>query len=377
MNFERVANIKKSLIREMFEKANEHSVNLGLGMPFLKTTDLVKMRAIEAIRNDQTFYTPNQGLKVLREEVAKKHSKETGLKISGENVLITNGATQAIFTLMFSLLNPGDEILIPDPGYPLYEAIAKMLRCKVKRYTLFWEKDFDIDVDEISRKISDKTALIVLNSPNNPTGTVFKEETLKHFAFLLESRNISVLSDEIYKGLSYEGVAMSISSFLPLEKVYVISGVSKEYSMSGWRIGWIISSRQNISQVLKAHMYTVSCISGINQIAATAALKLGDRGVRNAMRFNRDLALRELDKVPLIKYKKPVGGIYIFVNVSAYGDGKEIADALLKRENVITIPGIAFGEQGRDFIRISFGVDPETLKKGLNSIRRFFSYVEV
>lgn len=375
MNFERVVGIEKSSIRKMFEKANSNSVNLGLGMPFCKTAESVKKYAIDAIKSDKTFYTPNQGLEELRREVAEKNSNELSLKLDSENVLITNGATQAIFTLMFSLLSPGDEVLIPDPGYPLYEAVAKMLKCNIKRYTLLLENDFDLNVDEIYQKINAKTALIILNSPNNPTGMIISERILGAIASLIKSKNIYVLSDEIYKGLNYEAPVPSISSFLPLEKVFVVSGVSKEFSMTGWRIGWIISSKYNISQILKAHMYTLSCISAINQLAAVAALRLKTQDIRDIMKANRDFAVERLSKIPEIKYKVPKGGLYIFVNVSAYGSGEKIADLLLESENVITIPGIAFGEHGRDFIRISFGVNPENLEKGLDSIGRFFSYV--
>ncbi len=376
MIFERLTEIKPSPIRKMFEKADENSINLGLGMPFLKTQKRVKAKAINAIKNDKTFYTPTQGLNELRKVVSARF--DSHLNLDERNVLVTNGATQAIFALMFSLLGPKDTVLVPDPGYPLYEAIAKMLKCNVEKYTLALEKNFTPNIDEISEKIGDKTTLIVLNSPQNPTGSVIREKTLKEFAAMIEEKeNVFVLSDEVYAGLTYEGMVPSASSFLPLERAYIVSGVSKEFSMTGWRIGWLVSSRWNVSQVLKAHTYMVSCISGINQVAALEALKSHTSFVKDAMKVNRSLTIEKLAKIPHIKYKIPAGGIYVFVDVSAYGDGESVANALLESENVITIPGTAFGKMGKKFIRVSFGTEFENLKEGLEAMGRFFSHAQI
>ncbi|NIA23695.1 MAG: aminotransferase class I/II-fold pyridoxal phosphate-dependent enzyme [Proteobacteria bacterium] len=373
MIFRRTQNITKSLIRQMYEKAGGDSIDMSIGMPYLKTPKQVKLSAINAINDDKTFYTENRGISRLRKLIAKKFNKNHSTEIDEDFITVHVGSTEALFSVMFSTVMPGDSVLLPDPGYPAYESVAKMLGAKIVRYTSALGEN-ESEYESIKTLYNKNIRLIIINSPANPTGRVIPENELKKIADFLADKDVFVISDEIYSDIVYSEKFISIADFLPLEKCAVISGVSKSYGMTGWRIGWSISSESNAKEINKSHMYTVSCAPSISQYAAIEAIsnEKSENYVLPAMRENREFAISALSSIKNIRILPSEGSIFLFIDVSKYGTGEEIAFALLEKEKVITVPGIGFGKRGEDYIRISFGMEPQILKEGLKRIQRFF-----
>jgi len=373
MKFPKLETIEQSAIRRIYQKARSDSIDLGLGMPFSTTPDEVKRAATEAIENDKTFYTTNQGLLPLREMIASRYSEEKGIDLNSENVIINIGVAQAIFQSMFSVLEKGDEVLIPDPGYPAFINIAKMLGAKPIAYPLYLENDFSLAARDLIPKITKKTKLVVLNSPGNPTGGIHRQEELEALVFHLKNTHIAILSDEVYSHLNYDDKPFPAPVHtIPLDRLIILSGVSKEFAMTGWRIGWTISTKENISELLKTHLYMVSCASAISQHAALYALQSHNIETHRAMKDNHKIIVQGLEQIPKIRYMVPQAGIYFFVDVSDYGEAVDLAYEILEKVNVLTIPGSAFGVNGKNFLRLSFGAPPHALEKGMDQLKKFF-----
>jgi len=373
MKFPKLEPIEQSAIRKIYQKARPDSIDLGLGMPFSTTPDEVKRAATHAIENNKTFYTTNQGLRPLRKMIASRYSEEKGVTLSAENVIINIGVAQAIFQSMFSVLQLGDEVLIPDPGYPAFVNIAKMLGAKPVAYPLFLENDFSLIARDIIQKITTKTRMIVLNSPGNPTGGIHRQEELKALASCLADTDIAILSDEVYSHLNYHDKLFPAPVlYIPFDRLIILSGVSKEFAMTGWRIGWTISTTENIRELLKTHLYMVSCASAISQHAALYALRSHNIEISKAMSANYKITIQGLEKIPNIRYMIPQAGIYFFIDVSYFGSADDLAYKILDKNNVITIPGNAFGVNGKNFLRLSFGAPPDVLEKGMEQLQHFF-----
>ena len=359
-----------SLIGDIFERASSESLNLGIGMPYCPASVEVKQAIVQALEDDETFYTPNAGISLLREEVALRYTHQGKGSVSLENVLITTGAAQGLFLVMLSLLSPGDTVLLPDPGYPAYRNIAAFLGCRIETYGFDYEK-MTVDSGEFFEKCSKNPEMIILNAPSNPTGTVLTNEQYGELALLLEKTDSFVVSDEVYGALSYDTPFLSAIRFLPQERTLVLSSLSKESALTGLRIGWCLSNPGIINKLKIIHQHMVSCASSLSQWAAVEAVRIGGERIRTRMKNNRALMESFLKKIPGFEFIRPPGGLYYFVNVSAYSGGRCFAEDLLKKEQVITIPGEAFGERGGDFVRISFGTSPEDIVEGCGRIRRY------
>lgn len=369
----RIIQQKGSLIREIYQKAKADSINLGLGMPYCNTPSDVKKNAIESILNNKTFYTSNYGLFELRKAIAFKYNKRHNHKISHNNVLITIGVAEAIFISIFSILDSGDEVLIPDPGYPGYYITSNMLSANIVTYPLNSLNKFSIKADDVISRISDKTKIIILNSPSNPTGGINTSGELQKIASYCEKRNICIISDEVYSNLLYSDIEVdSISNYLSLNKTFILDGVSKEFSMTGWRIGWIISSEENISELVKVHQVMSSCATSISQYAAIKAIESENKEIILLLSKNRDIMAKELKKINNISFYEPLAGLYFFIDVSKFGNDIEIAEHILDKVNVITIPGSAFGRNGNGYLRISFGANPDEVEEGTKRLNYFF-----
>lgn len=369
---ERIAGLSGSVIRDMNSRANKDSINLGMGMPYCYTPENIKMAGIEAINNNKTFYTSNYGIPELRAAIANDYSKSQSISVSSENIMVTFGVAEALFMILFSILDKDDEILIPDPGYIAYSIVANMLKSRIKNYQIRIENEFGLRAEEIISKVTNKTRMIVLNSPSNPTGGVNNGEELKKLAEFCREREIFLLSDEVYANLNYtEQSLISISRYIDLDKLIITGGVSKEFSMTGWRIGWLITSLENIAQFLKAHQVIASCASSVSQYATLEAVKTKNKSVIDSLSENRLVMEKELSMFKNVKYVTPKGGMFFFADFSYYGDDKELAMKILEKINVITIPGSAFGESGKGFLRLSFGADPDSISVGLSKIRKF------
>lgn len=373
MKFPRLENIEFSKIRQIYAHADNDSIDLGIGKPFCNTPDNIKKAGLSAIEKNFTAYTETAGIYELRQAVAEQFRKRKGIKVVADNVLITCGVAEAVFVSMFSMLQKGDEVLVPDPGYPAYAAIAGMTDSRPVPYPLYRKNRFGAAAGDIIPLINPKTRIIILNSPSNPTGGITDSRELKKIGGYIADRDICVISDEVYTQLNFSGNAVSsISDFSSLDRVMILSGVSKEFSMTGWRLGWIISSEDNIKELSKTHLFMVSCACSISQKAAVEAVSSESDQVKKILSLNRELMADGLKVVSDIEYMIPDAGLFVFVDVSRYGSGDKIAQRILKEVNVVTIPGSGFGEKGRDFIRLSFGAQAKDINEGLLRLKDFF-----
>jgi aspartate/methionine/tyrosine aminotransferase len=355
-----------SKIRELNKMATSNTINLGIGRPFCETPQSIKNAAIEAINSNKTYYTSNLGIKELREVVSERYHYG-----NFENVLVTVGVAEAIYIAMISFLDKEDEVLIPNPGYLAYKPIGDMIGCKVNSYSL--NKKYQLDFDDIKIKITNKTKMIIINNPGNPTSAIFNKSDLEKLIKIANDNNIIILSDEVYKGLVYtDEKCVSIADINMNENIIVLSGVSKEFSMTGWRVGWIYSVKENINQMVKPHLYINSCAASISQYAAYEALKNNTREVVNQLKENKLIMKYYLDKIPNINYVDSNFGLYYFIDISEYGDDEIISKDILKIKNTLTIPGIAFGSNGKGYLRLSFGANPEEIKEGMKRLIDYF-----
>jgi aspartate/methionine/tyrosine aminotransferase len=365
----RISAVESSAIRKMYDMAKPDSINLGIGMPFCNTSENIKEAGLRAIKDNKTFYTSNLGLLELREVIADEFNRTSDNKIDAGNILVTVGVAEAIFLSLFSLLDKDDEILIPDPGYTGYSIPAQMIGCKINRYPLLYKNKFSFKINDIIDRVTENTKVILLNSPGNPTGGVISSDELSALGEYCQEKGISIISDEIYSKLNYTDTGVhSISSYVPFENLIVMNGISKEFAMTGWRVGWVISSHENIKQLVKVHQVMASCASTISQYAAIEAIRSQDQEVINAMANNKKLMGQGLSKIPNIHFFTPEAGLYFFPDFSYYGNDYDLAMKILNETNVITIPGSAFGSLGKGYLRLSFGAKPEDIVSGLSKI---------
>ena len=369
-----IDSVVPSKIRAVYASAPPDAIDLGLGMPYCPTPVGIQDAAIDAIRSNKTFYMPNQGLHQLRESVADNENCAQKRPVSADRVLITTGASEGIFVAMHSVLRPGDSVLIPDPGYPAYVACALLAGAKPVPYVLRSGDFFSIDSDTLLRVCAEgNVRMIVINSPSNPTGMCHSPQELQAVAAIAEEFDITVLSDDSYAGLYFgKDSVPHIGAFIDERLLMTVSGVSKTYGMTGWRVGWLIAPENSIGRCIKYHAYMMSCVASISQYAALAALEDDTGSVRDAMHSNREYAVSVLRAIPFIWFYEPDGGLYLFADVSRYGSGDHVAALLRETERTIVIPGSAFGESTRHFIRISYGAAPTILKTGLERLQRFF-----
>jgi aspartate/methionine/tyrosine aminotransferase len=365
-----VKHMDSSLIRDIFEMASSESLNLGIGMPYCPASAEVKQAIVQALEDDETFYTPNAGITLLREEVALRYTHQGEGSVSSENVLITTGAAQGLFLAMVSLLSQGETVLLPDPGYPAYRNIARFLGCRIETYGFDYEK-MVVDSAELLEKSSKGPRMIILNAPSNPTGAVLTKEQFSELAVLLEKSDSFAVSDEVYGALSYDAPFLSAAGFLPRERTIILSSLSKESALTGLRVGWCYSDKRVIKKLKTIHQHMVSCAASLSQWAAVEAVRRGGERIKTQMGKNRTLMESFLKEIPGFEFTRPPGGLYFFVNVSAYTAGRPFAEELLKKEQVITVPGEAFGKRGGRFVRISFGASPADIEEGCRRIRRF------
>jgi aspartate/methionine/tyrosine aminotransferase len=371
----RTRGLEKTLIRRIHDLAGPGSIDLGLGELRFPTPKSI-MEHLKANSADWPLgYTPNEGLPELRALVAQN----CAYSVVPDQVCITVGAEEAIFDLLMVLVNPGDEILVPDPGYPAYPAIVKMAGGTPKSYSLYPEDTFALRCEEVRKNISDRTKAVIINSPNNPSGAVYSSEELTSLAKLLDERGILAISDEVYRDIFYENEPDSIAHYG--QNFAVINSISKTFSMTGWRLGWCIAPPQLTRLLASFHQLVVTCAPSISQHAAIFALKgLAEEERRQnleELRQRRNLAMRCLETDTDLKFVRPAGAFYVFVDISSQiprrGDSLQVSMDLLSKEKVVTIPGTAFGRKGEGWLRISFAALPEQIEEGIRRIGRFFS----
>jgi aspartate aminotransferase len=357
--------IERSPIRAITDRAKPGDISFGLGEPDLPTPDVIRREARRVIQEEQNGYTLQAGLPALRERVAQDYPH---LNLSTDQVIITAGSQEAMYLALMTLVEAGDEVLIPNPGFVAYPTITHMAGGRPTFYQLPASRDFSFDLDDFKLRINSKTKVVVCTSPSNPTGRTLTSEDLRGITQAIEESGSDafVISDEIYRDLYYSGERPgSISEFYP--NTVVISGLSKSMSMTGWRLGWILGDEALIRPAHLLHGYVTTCASTISQKAALAAwsneaIKAREQ-IRGTFQRRRDHLLASLRGVGL-RSVTPEGAFYTMVDVSSYGSSVEVAEAMLDA-GVVTVPGSAFGSEGEGFLRVSFCADLPVLEEGV------------
>ena len=375
---EKIVSIPPSGIRKFFDIVNEmpDAISLGVGEPDFDTPWHIRDEGIYSLERGRTFYTSNAGLKELREEIT--HYLERRVHISYDpmkEVIVTVGGSEAIDIAFRAMLDPGDEVLIPQPSYVSYEPCAILADAVPVIIELKAENEFRLTKEELLDAITDKTKILVLPFPNNPTGAIMEQKDLEEIAEVLIEKDIFVLSDEIYSELSYKGEHVSIASIPGMKKrTILINGFSKAYAMTGWRLGYACGPAEIIKQMTKIHQYAIMCAPTNSQYAAVEALRNGDEDVammREAYDQRRRYLVHTLREMGLACFE-PFGAFYVCPCIKEFGmTSEEFATRFLEAEKVAVVPGTAFGACGEGFLRISYAYSLEDLKKALGRLEHF------
>ena len=368
---ERLRNVRKSATRRLYDSAPKGSINLGLGEPDFPTPEVVRREAIRVIREEHLGYTPNAGIPPLRQHIAAYHSGGLATPFTADSVCVTNGSEEALFTVMMSILGPGDEVLLPDPCYLAYPPIAEIAGAEVKYYSMPARRGFTFDRESFSQALTDKTKIVIILSPSNPTSRVISRDDLRFIAERLRGSNVYVVADEIYRELYFYNRPDTISEFY--DKTIIVSGFSKSMSIMGWRIGWAVGPEEVIRHVTVMHQYVSTCASAVTQKAAVAAFS--DEGskataaMRDELKRRNDVTARAIERELGLPYVQGEGAYYVMLDVSQFGPSMDTALGLLD-ERVITVPGSAFGTEGEGYLRISFSIDSSLIEEGMRRIAR-------
>lgn len=370
--------IKPSGIRKFFDIASEMKdvISLGVGEPDFDTPWHVRDEGIYSLEKGRTFYTSNSGLKELREEIGRYLERRYQLRYDPlHEILVTVGGSEGIDIALRAMLDPGDEVLIPEPCYVSYLPCVVLADGVPVTIELKEENEFRLTKEELLEKITDKTKMLVLPFPNNPTGAVLRREDLEAIAEVVIEKDLFVLSDEIYSELTYGEDHVSIASLPGMwERTLTINGFSKSYAMTGWRLGYICGPQKIVEQMTKIHQFAIMCAPTTAQYAAVEALRNGDDDVammREAYNQRRRFLMHEFERMGL-KCFEPFGAFYVFPSIKEFGlSSDEFAMRLLEEEHVAVVPGTAFGECGEGFLRISYAYSIEALKAALERIERF------
>jgi len=355
------------------EATGRDVIHLEIGEPDFDTPANVREAAKRALDEGWTHYGPPLGLPALREAIATDATARKRFAVDPENVVVTPGAKPIMFYALLALAQPGDEVIYPDPGFPIYESMTRFVGATPVPIPLREENEFRMDVQELRSLVTDRTRLIIFNSPHNPTGSVLTEEDLRAIADLAAERDITVLADEIYGRILYEGEHHSIAALPGMaERTIVLDGFSKTWAMTGWRLGYAILPPDLLPVFSRLIINSVSCTSSHSQMAAVEALT-GPQDDVEAMveefRARRELIVNGLDAIPGIRCLKPHGAFYVFPNVSCTGmAGPEMANRLLDEAGVACLAGTAFGRVGRDHLRVSYANSRENISRALERI---------
>ena len=377
---DKVTTIKPSGIRKFFDIVQEidDAISLGVGEPDFDTPWHIRDEGIYSLEKGRTFYTSNSGLKELRTEVCNYLKRSQGVNYDqATQVFITVGGSEAIDLAMRAMVNPGDEVLIPQPSYVSYEPCTILADAKPVIINLKEENEFRLTPQEILEKVTDKTKLLVLPYPNNPTGAIMEKKDLEAIAKVIIEKDLFVITDEIYGELTYNGKHTSIISLPGMqERTILINGFSKAYAMTGWRLGYACGPKEIIGQMIKIHQFAIMCAPTTSQYAGVEALRNGDEDVammREEYNRRRRYLLNEFKEMGLQCFE-PYGAFYVFPCIRQFGmTSDEFATRLLREEKLAVVPGTAFGDCGEGYIRISYAYSLEDLKKAMERLRRFIA----
>jgi aspartate/methionine/tyrosine aminotransferase len=345
-------------------------LNLGIGEPDFNIGGNVAEALKKAVDAGKNKYTPTAGIPELRTTVMRKLKRENGIDCEADSILITHGACEAIQTGILGTTDAGDEVLLPDPSWPNYQGQAHMAGCKSVFYPLLEKDGFHATAEQIGKYITPKTRLLILNSPSNPTGGVTTKKELLEIAELVKKHNLAVISDEPYEKLLYDGAEHVSIGSLPGMQDYVFTAntCSKTYAMTGLRVGYLQGPKDAMAKIIKIQEGSSSCVNAPAQWAAIEALEGSQSYVSEMLSqyaARRDILLKGLNALPGVKCLAPEGAFYAFPNISKLGKSQQVAEDWLKRAQLITVPGSAFGEAGEGFLRICFAVSEATLKETL------------
>ncbi len=369
--------IKPSGIRKFFDLLADMGdvTALTVGQPDFVTPWHIREAAIQSLERGQTYYTSNSGLPELRREIAAYMKRRFDLEYSADETLVTVGGSEAIDVAIRALVNPGDEVIIPMPSFVCYEPIARMAGAVPVIINTKAENGFKLTADELREAITDRTKILVLPYPNNPTGAILDREELASIAEVLRDTNIAILSDEIYAELTYTQRHISIASVEGMrERTIIASGFSKAYAMTGWRLGYLCGPRMWIKQMTKLHQYAIMCAPTVSQFAAVEALREGDSDIeemRAEYNRRRNFIYEGLREIGL-PVQMPEGAFYIYPYIGGFGlSSEEFCERLLMDEKCAIVPGTAFGECGEGYARISYAYSVRHIEEALEKIKKF------
>jgi aspartate/methionine/tyrosine aminotransferase len=370
----RMLGMEKTLIRRINDLADPSCLNLGLGELRFPTPKAVLDHVRENVHSWRLGYSPNEGFPELLELIAAR----SGEGVSPDQVCVTVGAEEALLAALMVLVDAGDEVLVPDPGFPAYPSLVRLAGGEPKAYPLLPEDDFGLRAEKLLGMVTDKTRAIIINSPNNPTGAVHSSKELQALARGVQALPLTVISDEVYRDIVFGEPTASLAALT--DRCVTVNSLSKSHSMSGWRVGWCVAPPDIAKAVRTFHQLAVMCVPSPSQYAAIHALggfaDLELRSNLEELRKRRDFAMACIDRYTGFPYAAPAGTFYLFVDISSglakTGNSLEAALKLLAQEKVVTIPGSAFGRMGEGYLRISFAPGPDTLEEGIRRMGRFF-----
>lgn len=373
-----VESIKPSGIRKFFDIVSEmkDAISLGVGEPDFDTPWHIRDEGIYALSKGKTFYTSNSGLKELREEICSYLKRTQNIQYNPlKEVIVTVGGSEAIDIGLRAIVNAGDEVIIPQPAYVSYEPCTILAGARPVIINLKAKNEFRLTAEELENAITDKTKVLILPFPNNPTGAIMERDDLEKIAKVIKKHDIYVMSDEIYSELTYKGEHVSIASIEGMqERTILINGFSKAYAMTGWRLGYACGPESIIKQMTKIHQFAIMCAPTTSQYAAVEALKNGEADVkmmRQAYNQRRRFLLNAFKEMNLECFE-PFGAFYVFPCIKEFGmTSEEFATRFLEEEKVAAVPGNAFGESGEGYLRISYAYSLDNLKIAMERFKRF------
>lgn len=385
----RLKNVAFSAIREVLDQAaglraeGKDVVALSAGEPSFQTPESIKEAAIQAIRDNYTHYGSNRGYLPLRQKIAQHILVETGQKYDPETeIVFTTGGAEGLNNAIISVVDPGDEVIIISPAFVTYRNLVNMCGGKSIEVSSYMEDHFYPDMKAVEAAITDRTKMLILNNPNNPTGAVYPKAVIEKICALAIAHNFLVLSDEMYSNLVYEGEFVSVASISGMkERSIIVNGFSKTYAMTGWRIGYLYADKRLIRPIMKVHQYSSTCSPtfiqvGMEHVIDLESTKKDVASMREEFARRREILIGELDQIPELNYAKPEGAFYAIVDVSATGlTGAEFAKKLLEETYTAVVPVVSMGieKDCRNYIRISFAASEDDIVEGMLRIKKFIN----
>jgi len=375
----KITKVRPSGIRRMFDLAQgvPDIISLGIGQPDFNTPEYIKNAMKKALDNNYCGYSPNMGYIELREAIVDKYKEEYNLNYSINDIIITCGACESLFNICQVLLDENDEVLVPDPGFLTYPAQVIFAGARPIPYKTYEDNEFKIDINEIKSKISEKTKMVVLNFPSNPTGAVMKESELAEIIEFINKKDILILSDECYEKLVYDQLKHTCISTLGVkDKTFIVNSFSKSYAMTGWRVGYMIGPTKYIPPINLVHQMNTACTNSAAQIACVEALKNKEEGNKfitnmvNEFDMRRKYIYKRTNEIKGLSCKLTKGAFYYLINIKGTGlTSQEFSELLIKEAKVVTIPGNEFGDMGNGYIRIAYTL-------GINKLEEAFKRIE-